>query len=149
MAPPGPRISVTCWLLSAALGLALVISGLFLGRSSAQHTRFDPMKVIDADQLKAWIDQGKTMLMIDSRVAPEFEASHIPGAINIPAPHMDHYRDRLPQDSAYPLVFYCNGWPECKKSHEGASKAIQWGYSQVYWFRDGIPAWQAHGYPVE
>lgn len=107
------------------------------------------MTVIDADQLKAWIDQGKKMLLVDSRVASEYKESHIPSAVNIPAPVMDQYREKLPKDLNYPLVFYCNGWPECKKSHEGSGKAIQWGYKRVYWFRDGIPVWQAKGYPVE
>lgn len=105
--------------------------------------------VIDADQLKAWIDQGKRMLLVDSRVAAEYKEGHIPTAINIPAPVMDQQRDRLPRDPNYPVVFYCNGWPECKKSHEASGKAVQWGYSRVYWFRDGIPMWQAKGYPVE
>lgn len=104
--------------------------------------------MIDADQLKAWIDQGKKVLVVDSRVAPEYRQGHIPTAVNIPEPAMEKLRDRLPGDRSFPIVFYCNGWPECKKSHEACAKAVHWGYREIYWFRDGIPAWRAKGYPL-
>lgn len=107
------------------------------------------VKLVDADQLKNWIDQGKKMLLVDSRVTPEYKEGHIPTAINVPSPVMDQHRDRFPADVNYPIVFYCNGWPDCKKSHEACSKALQWGYKNVYWFRDGIPVWQSRGYPIE
>lgn len=126
-----------------------VWGAILLGLSPVQADHLAAVRVIDADQLKAWIDQGKKMLVVDSRVAPEYKEGHIPTAINIPAPVMDQYRGKLPRDPNYPIVFYCNGWPECKKSHEGSSKAVQWGHKQVYWFRDGIPVWQAKGYPIE
>jgi len=127
----------------------MALAAIFIGAVAVHGDHLERVQVIDADQLKAWIDQGKAMVLIDARVASEFEDSHIPSAINIPAPVMDHYRDRLPTDPEYPLVFYCNGWPECKKSHEASSKAVEWGYRQVYWFRDGLPVWLATGYPVE
>jgi hypothetical protein len=28
-------------------------------------------------------------------------------------------------------------------------KALGWGYGQVYYFRDGYPAWKTAGLPVE
>ncbi len=40
---------------------------------------------------------------------------------------------------------------EKAKEHfdKGADAAIKAGYKQVYWFRDGLPAWSAKGYPTE
>lgn len=32
---------------------------------------------------------------------------------------------------------------------KGADAAIKAGCKQVYWFRDGLPAWSANGYPTE
>jgi rhodanese-related sulfurtransferase len=127
----------------------VVLVALLLGAATATADHLAAVKVIDADELKAWIGGDKQMLLVDSRVAAEYREGHIPKAISIPAPTMDQHRDRLPRDLDHPLVFYCNGWPECKKSHEASSKAIQWGYRHVYWFRDGIPVWQGKGYPVE
>jgi len=127
----------------------VALAAMLLDATATRADHLPVVKIVDADQLKAWIDQGRKMVLVDSRVAPEYKEAHIPTAINIPAPLMDRYRERLPRDLNYPLVFYCNGWPECKKSHEGSSKAVEWGYRQVHWFRDGIPVWQAKGYPVE
>ena len=132
---------------SGLLFLVLLIILFGAGLVGADHMQ--AVKVIGADQLKTWIDQGKQMALVDSRVASEYKEGHIPTAINIPAPVMDQYRAKLPKDHSYPVVFYCNGWPECKKSHEACEKAIQWGYTQIYWFRDGIPAWQVKRYPLE
>ncbi len=138
--------------MKAILNLALpfaVLVPLLLGPPVARADHLAAVKVVDADQLKAWIDGDKKMVLVDSRVAAEYRDGHIPKAISIPAPTMDQNRERLPRDLDHPVVFYCNGWPECKKSHEASSKAILWGYRHVYWFRDGIPVWQAKGYPVE
>ena len=46
------------------------------------------------------------------------------------------------------VVFYCNG-AKCGRSAKCAAKAVSWGYSKVYYFRAGMPAWKAAGYPVE
>ncbi|HRY16308.1 MAG TPA: rhodanese-like domain-containing protein, partial [Candidatus Competibacteraceae bacterium] len=56
--------------------------------------------------------------------------------------------DKLPKDKEKSLVFYCNGSP-CWKGYKGAAAAIKSGYKQVYWFRDGLPAWIAKSFPVE
>lgn len=138
--------------MRTALGNGLLLLGLaatLLVPVPAPAAHLSVVEVITADQLKTWIDQGRKILLIDARVASEFKEAHIPTAINIPAPLMDQLRDKLPQDHEYPLVFYCNGWPECKKSHEASSKAVEWGNKKVYWFRDGIPVWESKGYPVE
>lgn len=135
-----PHVSVALFLT-----LAAVLSGP--ARSEADH--LSGVKVIDAEQLKTWVDQGKQMLLIDARISSEYRAGHIPTAINIPEPLLEQKREKLPRDRQYPLVFYCNGWPECKKSHDACSKVIGWGYTNVHWFRDGIPVWQSKGFPVE
>src|SRR5712691_4291282 len=122
--------------LSRLTLLSTAIAAILSGPAVGQADHLPVVKVVDADQLKAWIDHGKKMVLVDSRVVAEYKDAHIPRAINIPAPVMDQHRDKFPSDLNYLLVFYCNGWPECKKSHESSSKAVQWGYRQVYWFRD-------------
>jgi 3-mercaptopyruvate sulfurtransferase SseA len=80
----------------------------------ADHLR--EVEVIDAAQLKTWIDDKRKIMLIDSRVASEYRAAHIPTAIKVPANTMDQNRGTLPSDFNYVLVFYCNGWPECQKA---------------------------------
>src|SRR5919204_255067 len=105
-------------------GLVLALVAILLGPAAVGADHLAAVQVLDADQLKAWIDQGNKMLLVDSRVASEYNEGHIPTAISIPAPVMDQYRAKLPSDHNYPLVFYCNGWPECKKSHDASSKGL-------------------------
>ncbi len=112
---------------------------------------------VDADKAKALFDKGA--VFIDSRVAAEYAEKRIKGAQSIvykevhkkvskldPKDEMD--MSKLPADKTKALVFYCNGSP-CWRGYKGAAKAIKAGYKNVNWFRDGLPAWQAKGYPTE
>ncbi len=131
------------------LGVSILVAATFVTPGLAEADHLASVTVIDAEQLKRWIDAGKPMTLVDSRVAAEYKTGHIPTAVNILAAAMERERARLPGNKSVVLVFYCNGWPECKKSHEAASKAVEWGYQNVFWLRDGLPVWQAKGYPVE
>ena len=44
-------------------------------------------------------------------------------------------------NKAQPLVFYCQS-TQCWMSYNAALRAINMGFSQVYWYRGGIEAWQ-------
>jgi len=61
-----------------------------------------------------------------------------------------HFRDALntlskgKQDA--PLVFFC--LKNCWMSWNAAKRAIEYGYSNVMWYRDGADGWQELGYPL-
>jgi len=46
------------------------------------------------------------------------------------------------------IVIYCNGH-RCLRSSQAAKLAVEWGFTQVHYFRDGLPGWKAGGYSVE
>jgi PQQ-dependent catabolism-associated CXXCW motif protein len=46
-----------------------------------------------------------------------------------------------------PLVFYCQS-VECWMSYNAALRAVNLGYTQVFWYRGGIEAWQLAGLQV-
>ncbi|MFB1010041.1 MAG: rhodanese-like domain-containing protein [Thiopseudomonas sp.] len=48
---------------------------------------------------------------------------------------------------AHPLVFYCRS--DCWLGWNAARRAAGWGYTRLYWLRDGIDAWEAAGYELE
>jgi len=97
---------------------------------------------------------------IDARNQEEFAAGHVPGAILVPYveksakdpgydPKLDQFDlQRLGDNKAQPLVFGCNG-PECWKSFKASRAALQAGYTKVYWFRTGVPAWRSSGRPLD
>ncbi|MBP2296308.1 quinoprotein dehydrogenase-associated putative ABC transporter substrate-binding protein [Azospirillum rugosum] len=45
------------------------------------------------------------------------------------------------------LVFFCE--PDCWMSWNAAKRAVEWGYSNVYWYADGATRWQEAGYALE
>lgn len=110
-----------------------------------------------AEQVKQLMDQG--VPLFDVRPQAHFREAHIPGAVNVTykmnSPKEVDYDDavdsfdlsRLPKDKSAPLIFQCNG-AECWYSYKAARYLIKRGFKKVYWFRTGLPAWKAAGYPV-
>ena len=45
-----------------------------------------------------------------------------------------------------PLVFYCRS--DCWLSWNAVKRASTLGYIQLYWYRDGIDAWEQAGLPL-
>lgn len=113
--------------------------------------------MVDAAKTKSLQDGGA--VVVDTRVAAEYADKHIKGAINVlykethpkeskVSPDDKFDLSKLPADKAKPMVFHCNGSP-CWKGYKGAAAAIKAGYKNVYWFRDGMPAWEAAKLPTE
>ena len=46
------------------------------------------------------------------------------------------------------VVVYCNG-QHCSLTPEALSLMVSWGYKKLYYYRDGYPAWEFNGLPIE
>ncbi len=102
---------------------------------------------MDTAQAKALFDQGAAF--VDLRKNSDWEAGRIPGAIHLELKKVFNeaaLADEVKKDD--PVVFYCNG-PKCPRSAVATEKAVSWGYSKAYYYRDGLPAWRAASFPVE
>lgn len=140
--------------LSAAALLATVLPAFAANTPES----LNGATVVNVDKAKELMGSGARM--VDTRVAAEYAEAHIKGAINVPykeksakASDFDAAQDsfdlaKLPADKNAAVISHCNG-SECWKSYKGAAVMIKAGYTKVYWFRDGFPAWKAKGYPVE
>lgn len=83
----------------------------------------------------------------------------VPGAVWLPntgyeriAPETEAYlRDGLDEvtggDPAHPVLFFCLA--ECWMSWNAAKRALEMGYTEVYWFPEGTDGWDFEGYPLE
>ena len=60
---------------------------------------------ITATDLKARLDSGEAILVVDSRSLSDFERRHIAGAISVPAREVAARLDEFPRDQE--IVFYC------------------------------------------
>ena len=102
---------------------------------------------VDTAAAKDLFDQG--VVFVDTRTDADWEAGRIPAAVHLELKQvLSAARLSAVVQKDQLLVFYCNG-PKCLRSAEGAAMAVAWGFTQVYYFRAGFPAWQAAGYAIE
>jgi len=103
---------------------------------------------IDAATAKALHDRGN-FTFVDVRASVNFGLGHIPGAINLSLV-TDLSKANLSaiigKDDH--VVFSCHG-EHCPYSAYASAKALAWGFTHVYYFAGGFPAWNEAGYPVE
>ncbi len=83
------------WLL---LAWACALAGT---HASAQA---GPEQRVAIDELKAALDDGATMLLIDVREDWEVESGSMPGSIHIPLAELESRMDNIPKDVR--LVFF-------------------------------------------
>ncbi len=129
-------------------------------------------KVIDsAQQLQSFLRQNKNSILLDAYPAPqkpdnfptndlwiEPERETLPGAIwlantgmgNIPAALETLLKTQLTQlssnDKQRDVIIFCE--PACWHSWNAAKRAVSYGYSNIYWYRQGVTGWQQAGFSV-
>jgi len=86
------------------------------------------------------------------------ERRNIPGSIwlaDVGAGHLTpamarYYRDNLEKltggDKSRPIVIYCQA--DCWMGWNAVKRAIDWGYSQIYWYPEGSDDWSEAGLPL-
>lgn len=86
-----------------------------------------------------------TVTLLDVRPEHEFAVGHLPGALNIPLPELEHKLACLPKNQE--IIAYCRG-PYCVLSAEATIVLRSAGY-HVRRLEDGFPEWKAAGLVVE
>jgi len=114
--------------------------------------------IVTAEQAYKLMAQG--VPLFDVRPPAHRRNGFIPGSVSVPyelnSPKEVDYDDsvdhfdlsKLPKDKNAPMIFQCNG-AECWFSYKASRYLVKRGYQRVYWFRTGLPAWKAAGYPVK
>lgn len=101
------------------------------------------LEAVSRDDLLAGLREG-TVALLDVRPQEEYQAGHLPDAINIPLNELETMLDALPRDRE--IVAYCRG-PYCVLSHEAVERLRKLGF-RVRRFDEGFPEWKAAGLPV-
>lgn len=85
-------------------------------------------------------------VFVDVRSDQQWRWGHVEGAVHLA--HDGAFADlsggEWPRD--LPLVIYCDS-ELCDTAHQAAAQAIDWGYRNVFYFREGYFAWQLADFP--
>lgn len=129
-------------------------------------------KVIDsAQQLQNFLRKNKDSVLLDAFPAPhkpdnfptdelwiEPERETLPGALwlantglgNLPEELETLLKTQLKQltsnDKKRNVIIFCE--PACWHSWNAAKRAASYGYSNIYWYRQGVTGWQEARFPV-
>lgn len=101
------------------------------------------LRPVNHRELTALLKSGEA-LVLDVRPPEEYEAGHIPGAVNIPIQSLPQRLTELPRGKE--VVAYCRG-PYCMLAVEAVKRLRKRGY-RARRFEDGFPEWKSEGRPV-
>lgn len=112
------------------------------------HHHHHHHKEVSIDQLKAWYDQKKPMVVLDARSKQYFDGNLLPQAKWLPSDTEEKdITAAIPAKDSL-VVVYCAG-VGCPASGWLYDKLVGMGYTNVYEFEDGINGWVKNGFPVD
>jgi rhodanese-related sulfurtransferase len=127
---------------SAIFGAPAAVEGAPAGDSAAQGT----FRVLNLEQMKRAVAEEKGLLA-DARTPDEYEAGHIPGAVNFYAMAPEDWVERIaevPRDTL--VMIYCSN-PHCPFGRTLAEFLGSFGFTNLLLFDDGWDAWSGAGLP--
>ena len=105
-------------------------------------------QTVDLQQAKSLFDQGA--VFIDVRDPQSWSLGHIEGSVNLDfnASEFAVLYISKELDRTTPIVFYTSSALNVR-SAMASFFASNWGYTNVYYFREGFYSWMAADFPVE
>ena len=97
------------------------------------------------DEVKARMDKGERLVLVDVREESEFAKDHLPGAIHLGKGVIERDIETKFPEVAAPLVLYCGGG---FRSALAADNLQKMGYTNVISMDGGIRDWREKGYPL-
>lgn len=102
---------------------------------------------VTAAQLHAWKNDGRDLVILDSRPLDEYRRNSIPGAIDCPSAELVYRAHDLVRSPQTVVVVNCGGRT---RSIIGAQALINAGFSNpVFALKDGTQGWHLAGYGLE
>ena len=128
-------------------GMAISVSASGIEKPYAPES-IPGVIVIDAEEVVNLILSRHDLLLIDSRKETEYAKGHIEGAVNLLNTSMTRAElERLAPDKDQSIIFYCNG-VRCLRRTDAVTRAREWGYRNIFWFRGGWKEWTEKRLPV-
>ena len=113
--------------------------GQIIGEAKSQVTE------VSVQQIKTDMDSGKEFFLLDIRSPYEYEAGHLPKAVNIPRGDLEFMIGKLYPNKDAEMVLYCR---------LGGASAIStktlmdMGYKNVKSLKGAFKVWGESGFPI-
>lgn len=132
--------------------MIIAFGALMLSSVASHATESAPMDVDGSKRIT--IERGMELweegvVFLDVRPMSNYDEGRIPGAVSL------HVDSALTEESVSevvntddPVVIYCNG-VKCGLSAKAIPMLVAWGYTNIFYLRDGYPGWENAGFPVE
>ena len=101
------------------------------------------LQLLSVHELKAKIDHGEELTILDDRAQDEWDEGHIRGAQHVYVGHLEERIADIPKDK--PVAVVCNVG---HRAGLGASILLREGCREVYSVLGSMTAWKAAAYPV-
>lgn len=96
--------------------------------------------------LAARLDADDAPVVLDVRTPGEFEAGHIPGAINIPHTEVASRLGEIEPFRGWDVVVHCKSGGRAARAEQVLADA---GFERVLHLEGDIVGWASGGYPIE
>jgi rhodanese-related sulfurtransferase len=104
--------------------------------------------LITRNELKARLDRGGDLVIVEALPPLYYEDAHLPGALNLPHDQVDRLAPGLLPDKNREVVVYCSN-TACPNSGIAASRLEALGYRNVRKYAEGKEDWIGADLPVE
>ncbi len=112
-----------------------------------------PLKIegaaeLDYEGVLDLIESRHDLVIVDNRPRADYDRGHIEGAVNILNTDLTAAVLSLyVADKHTPVLFYCRGLT-CGRSASAVRAALDWGYTDVYYYALGMDDWRSQGMPA-
>jgi len=100
---------------------------------------------VTAVEFRKILDSGENLILVDVRTTDEFNAAHLPGAININRGLVEWVVPKKIQNTNAKIYVYCRTGA---RSAFVTQRLIEMGYTDVTNIYDAFKGWVVAGYPV-
>lgn len=106
------------------------------------------VETITRDELKAVLDRGEALTIVEALPEEYYRKGHLPGALLMPHDRVDALAATLVPNREAPIVVYCANLA-CQNSTIAAERLIALGYRNVREYAAGKQDWIDAGYPTD
>jgi rhodanese-related sulfurtransferase len=114
----------------------------FLQLVNEARQRIQEISIAD---VKARLDRGEKMVLIDVREDNEWAADHLPNAVHLGKGILERDVEQTFPDLDTELILYCGGG---YRSALAADALQKMGYTKVLSMDGGIRGWRDNGFPL-